>query len=243
MSDDPRLLRDEITLLAQSIDDARAEHDAGDLDDAALATIVERDSARLALARERLAAIVTAPTPSRDPVLEAPRRRRGWLLAVSATCVVVALVVGVIAAADPFASTPSPPRITNAIKLLGLLDAGERAVADNEPLRALTAYDAALHLDPHDAEALVESGWLRYEQGLAEHRASWVRAGAASLRHAVVVAPNDAAAHLYDGIVLDQYDKDRDAARHQLLRAGDLPESQVEQSITATLLALLDPKR
>jgi len=243
MSDERALLLDEIALLTRSIEDAHAEHAAGDLDDVSLEAIESRDGVRLALARGRLAAMVDAQSSPPVDVRGAARRRRGWLLAVSAACLAVALVVGVLAATDPFASAPTPPRITNSIKLLGLLLAGEQAVDKGQSMRALTAYDAALRLDPSNAEALIESGWLRYEQGVAQQLPSWVRAGASRLAHAVVVAPNDAAAHLYDGIVLVQYDKDRSAARTQLLRAGDLPESQYEQSVTATFLELLDPKR
>jgi hypothetical protein len=243
MSNDPELLRDEIALLLASIDDARAEHAAGDLDGASFAEVVGRDEARLADARERLARLTLPPTTSVASVHGSEGHRRVRLLAVSAACVVLAVAVGVLAATDPFAPARRPPRITTSLKVVGLLIVGEKAVASNEPLRALTAYDAVLRLDPNEPEALIESGWLRYEEGLAQHRPGWVRAGASTLSRAVVVAPNDAAAHLYDGIVLYQYDKDHRAALAQLLRAGDLPESQFEQSVTGTFLALLEPKR
>lgn len=242
MTADADQLRDELTLLLASIADARTEHQAGDLDDTSLAAIVERDGARIAEVRGRLARLGAASPAVPDAPRPAARRRRGRLLAVAATSLVVAVVVAVLAATDPFATAPPAPRVTRADQVLGLLDAGEKAVAQGDQLQALTAYDAALRLAPHDAEALIESGWLRYEQGLALHREAWVRAGAATLRHAVVVAPTDAAAHLYDGIVLYQYDRDHGAALHQIVRAGDLPESQLEQSVTATFLAILEPR-
>lgn len=239
---DADLLADELLLLLASIADARAEHEAGDLDDDALAAIVQRDGARVAEVRARLAGLASgqpaAPVTGRPP----HRRRRARLLVVAATSLTIAVAVVVLAAVNPFAAAPAPLRVTKAVQVLGLLVVAEKAVADGEQLRALTAYDAVLRLDPRDAEALIESGWLRYEQGLAQHREGWVRAGAATLQSAVVVAPNAAAAHLYDGIVLYQHDRDRTAALHQILRAGDLPESQFEQSVTATFLAILEPK-
>jgi tetratricopeptide (TPR) repeat protein len=240
---DADLLADELSLLLASIADARAEHEAGDLDDDALAAIVQRDGARVAEVRARLSELATSPPAA--PAAERPRdRRRGTrLLVVAATSFAVVVAVVVLAAANPFAAAPAPLRVTKAVQVLGLLVVAEKAVAQGEQLRALTAYDAVLRLDPRDAEALIESGWLRYEQGLAQHREGWVRAGAATLRRAVVVAPNVAAAHLYDGIVLYQHDRDRAAALHQILRAGELPESPFDQSVTATFLAILEPKR
>jgi cytochrome c-type biogenesis protein CcmH/NrfG len=235
---DAAALGDEIELLVASIDDARAEHAAGDLDDASLARIEARDGARLDDARRRLASMRSEPATPRD-VEAGSRRRRARLLAVAAVAAVVAVAVAVLAATDPFATPAPPPRVTEAVKVLGLLDLGESAVAHGEQLRALTAYDAVLRLEPSDAEALIESGWLRYEQGLALHRPGWVHDGAATLRRAVAVAPDEAAAHLYDGIVLYQLDHDRAGAVVQLQRAGDLPESEFEQSVTAEFLAIL----
>ena len=240
---DADLLADELSLLEASIADARAEHEAGDLDDDALAAIVRRDGARLAEVRARLGELASGPPAALGTVPLAHRRRRARLLVVAATSLAVVVAVVVLAATNPFAAGPAPLPVTRNVQLLGLLVVAEKAVAEGEQLRALTAYDAVLRLDPRDAEALIESGWLRYEQGLAQHDEGWVRAGAATLRRAVVVAPNAAAAHLYDGIVLYQYDRERTAALRQIQRAGDLPESSFEQSVTATFLAILEPKR
>lgn len=239
-------LRDEIAVLVASIDDARREHAAGDLDDHSLVLVVERDEARLAAARARLARIEEDPAERAcGPVAARSGRsggRRG-LLAVAAACLVLATTAVVLAATDPFASAPRPPRITRPLTVSGLLFVAELAVEEGAPLRALSAYEAVLRLDPTNDEALVESAWLRYEEGHALHRPGWIRAGAAGLRHAVAVAPRDAAAHLYDGIALFQYDRDPAAARDQIERAGELPETKSEQGLTQTFLAILGPSR
>jgi tetratricopeptide (TPR) repeat protein len=241
VSGDAANLGDEIELLARSLEDARAEHARGELDDASLAAIERRDGARLADARASLAALGAATPSAPRPATSAagPRRRPRWLLGVAAGCLVVAVGAVALAAADPFAG-PAPAGSTASGKVHGLLLVGEVLVGSDHPLRALTAFDAALRLAPRNPEALVESGWLRYEAlGLGHHRPAEIARGAATLRRAVRLAPHDAAAHLYFGIVLFQHDRDATAARAQLLAALALPESPAEQALTYALLTRL----
>jgi tetratricopeptide (TPR) repeat protein len=230
--------RDEIELLERSLADARAEHARGDLDDASLTELEAREGARLAAARARLdgaSASAVTRAASGDPARR-PRRRR--LLVVSTLCAALVCAVVVLAATDPFASTPRPAPLDAAGRVAALLITAEGEVARGHQLQALTLYDAVLRLEPSNGEALIESGWLRYELGLGRHDAAWIREGAARLARAVVVAPSQAAAHLYDGIVLLQR-RDRAGAITQLLRAEALPETAYQQSITALFLVQL----
>ena len=251
MTDEQRALRDEITLLRRSIDDARAEHARGELTDAGLAAIELRDTAKLDDATARLVGAEPRSVTGDDAATGskaarvAPRRPR-WLLAAAAACVVLAVAVAVVAAATPF-SPPTGP-ITGAARVQVLLVAAELEVAraaqsrghaqQGHAMRALTLYDAILRLDPTDPEALAESGWLRYEAGLGARDAAEVAAAEAQLRHAVALAPREAAGHLYYGIVLLQHDANRRAALAQLWRAAALPENGVEESLTAQFIAL-----
>jgi cytochrome c-type biogenesis protein CcmH/NrfG len=242
VSRDAAALRDEVELLVRSLEDARAEHARGELDDASLAAIERRDGARLADARAALGAIATsaAPTAGAPASSAHPRRRARWLLGVAAACLALAVGVVAVAAADPFTRSPSVPAATTAGKVKDLLTVAEVLVGTKHPLRAITAFDAVLRLAPRNAEALVESGWLRYEDlGLGDHRAAQVALGAAALRRAVRLAPNDAAAHLYWAVVLYQHDHNTSAARTQAMRALSLPGSAADKAIAYALLAHL----
>ncbi len=242
MSADADTLRDEIELLTRSLEDARAEHARGELDDEGLETIERRDGARLAAAEAELAAL--APQLQRraaTPDTTGPRRRPRWLLGVAGACLAVLLGVLVVAAVNPFARAvhPRAPSTTSG-KVQALLFEAELLVKGQHQLRALTTYDAVLSLAPKNPEALVESGWLRYEYpGLGAHDPAQIALGAAELARAVRLAPGSAAAHLYWGIVLYQHDHDDRAARAQMIRAASLPESKLDQRITETFMYLL----
>jgi hypothetical protein len=242
VSSDPIALRDEIELVQRSLDDARDEHDRGELDDEGLAAIERRDGARLADAMARLAAIApVVPASEAGRADLGPRRRPRWLLAVALACLAVAVAVVVLAVADPFASPvhPKAPTSTSG-KVQALVDEAEVLVNGGHELRALTAYDAVLALSPKNAEALVESGWLRYEYpGLGAHDPAQVDLGVAELAHAVRVAPSSAAAHLYWGIVLYQHFHDTRGARAQLIRAAQLPEDTAEVALNEAFIYTL----
>ena len=245
MSTDAAALGDEIDLLVRSLEDARAEHARGELDDEGLAAIERRDGERLTAARAALATLdEQAQDPDRSVARVAPdvaTRRPRRLLAVAGTSFAAAIAVIVLAAANPFATAPKtvPVRTTKA-KVHALLYVAEVYVTTGQPLRALTSYDAVLRLAPRNPEALVESGWLRYEfAGLGADNRAQTGLGAAEVRRAVHLAPSLAPAHLYDGIVLYQHFHDRTAALAQLVRAGTLPETKAEQWLTATFLRVV----
>jgi hypothetical protein len=136
----------------------------------------------------------------------------------------------------------APIHVGPAARVQVLLFSAEFEVAQKHTLRALTLYDAVLKLDPASPEALAESGWLRYEYGLGIRSVREERAGEAQLARTIRLAPREAAGHLYYGIVLFQRHRDRTRAIAQLQRAAELPESSVEQSLTAAFLSLLQPR-
>jgi hypothetical protein len=236
---DADALRDEVALLRRSLEDARAEHARGELDDDAIAAIEQRDEARLKGALERLAAI--GSDEGVDPVAPAasnrPGARRSRRLVVSCTLVLVlaAATIGVVLG-RPFAAATPPLQLNIVQKVAVLLVQAELFVAAKQDARAITAYDAVLRLEPRNAEALIESGWLRYESGILGHEPGEVDLGAALLARAVALAPRDGASHLYYGIVLLQHFHDPKAAKAQVIRSAALPESKSEESITSTFL-------
>jgi hypothetical protein len=245
-------VRDEVELLERSLADARAEHAKGDLSDASFAQIEAREGARLVSARSRLDEAHRATADALPGTGRSARTAdRGRFLVVAAVCVVLAAAAVLLAVTDPFAGPPKVVHLNAAGRISALLIAAEAEVAGGHQLQALTLYDAVLLLEPSSDEALIESGWLRYELGLGRHDRAWILGGAAQLAHAVLVAPTQASAHLYDGIALMQlHGCLRRATRHlslaacrgaidQLARSGELPETAYQQSITALFLAEL----
>jgi hypothetical protein len=243
VSADAAALRDEIRLLTRSIDDAAAEHERGELGDADYEAIVRRDGARLEAARQRLgelegghaASPAAEPAAPPAPAAESRRRRPKWLLVLAVACLLVAVAIPVLASRR---SGQAPITVTPAARVQVLLLAAEQELAEGQSLRALTAYDAVLRLAPDNAEALAESGWLRYEAAAGSNDPKDEARGEAQLRRAIVVAPGQAAGHLYLGIVLLDHDRDPAAALAQLKIAAGLPESAAEQNLTAAFLAL-----
>jgi tetratricopeptide (TPR) repeat protein len=241
VSADADALRDRVELLMRSLDDARGEHARGDLDDASLDAIERRDGARLAAARAELATLEPDVLAETRPPARGASPRPRWLLGVAVASLAVAVGIVAIAATDPFArATRLHLPSTRQAKVASLVIAAEVLVTQRHWLRALTAYDAVLRLAPRNAEALVESGWLRYEYpGLGGHDPHEVALGVIELHRAERLAPNDAAAHLYWGIVLYQHFHDPRGARAELLRAASLHESPGDARLAMALIYAL----
>jgi cytochrome c-type biogenesis protein CcmH/NrfG len=157
------------------------------------------------------------------------------MLALAVACLLIAVAIPVLASRS---SGPAPITVTPAARVEVLLLAAEQQLAEGQTLRALTAFDAVLRLAPNNPEALAESGWLRYEAAAGSNDPVDEARGEAQLRRAIVVAPGQAAGHLYLGIVLLEHDHAPAAALAQLKIAAGLPESAAEQSLTAEFLAI-----
>jgi hypothetical protein len=237
-------LRDEIALRQRSLDDARAEHANGELDDDALAAIERREAPLLAAAEARWVTLedetqTPAPVESAErPKGEPPNRSRLLLAGFVASVAVIAVVL-TLAIADPFGSARAVPKLSPRARVIVLDAVAEIKLAQGHTLQSMTAFDAAARLDPHNAEAIVESAWLHYEYALKTHDPKGAASAAAALARTTRIVPNYAAAHLYDGIVLYQHDHNRTAALAQILRSAELPESLGEQSLTQEFLLVL----
>lgn len=236
-------LREQVELVTRSLDDARREHREGDLDDHTLEMIEERDGARLAALRAELARVESVPAAAGGGAMAgaaAPDPGRGrwrrWSVAGLAACAVL-LAIGLW---DPFSSSPGAPRLTTG-EQAALLQARceEEVDLPSGQAAALGCFDGVLALEPADGEALVESGWLRYELGVERHDGAWIDEGAARLGVAVRREPRLAAAHFYDAVVALQHDHDRTKAIAELRAAVVLPESPSLQSETLAVLSSL----
>ena len=192
----------EIALLEASLADAREEHDAGELDDAAYEAIRLRDTSRLSAAKDARAAlakeaVVEEPLPTAPDKVEAVSsrpKRRGFLLFGSCAVLLVAIVVLVVV----LTSSSSPSAST---QINQLLSRASTYVQEGKITEALPLYTQVLQLDPTQPEALAQSGWLTFEAGSAANATTLMNKGESQIRAAIAVAPSLAAAHLYLGVI------------------------------------------
>jgi hypothetical protein len=66
--------------------------------------------------------------------------------------------------------------------------------------------------DPSNPAALAYAGWLQWNIGTSAHVSSLQRIGRAEVERAVHVAPSYDQGHLFDGLVLENEDRDHAAA-------------------------------
>ncbi len=232
-------LADEIALREASLADARAEHAAGDLDDAGLARIEGRELAALAELRARLP-VAAPPAASRTP-RAARRRRRVWLVVagVAVAGAVALTLVGALALRQPGSSITGGLSLSRAQRVAQLLAAAQADAAGGHEVTALAAYAQVLAIAPDDVVALTQSGWLDFSAGSAAHDVAAVRAGLATLRRAVEVAPQDPAPHLYLGIAASSTPGNAATARAQLRMFLTLAPSRAQRAIAAPYLRAL----
>ncbi|MCL5948012.1 MAG: cytochrome c-type biogenesis protein CcmH [Actinobacteria bacterium] len=69
---------------------------------------------------------------------------------------------------------------------------------------ALSLYHDILAADPHQPQALAESGWITYETGMYSGQAKLIKAGESQVREALDVSPGSYAPHLYLGTIYFQ---------------------------------------
>ena len=195
-------LRDERRLLLASLEDAAAEHAAGELDEASMVELIERDQARLAEVERALAdfdvepedAASTPVRPTDDTDHLAGGHRRWGLLVVGALAIIVALVV-ILVARGGTGSTASPAQIS------ALLAQGDTLAQRGKVAEALAVYSRVLALDPLQPEALSQSGFLTFEAGLSTASPQLTGRGEAQVREAAALAPKDFAPRLYLGVI------------------------------------------
>ncbi|MGC8499376.1 MAG: hypothetical protein ACP5OV_07785 [Acidimicrobiales bacterium] len=227
---------DEIALREASLADARSEHAAGELDDAALARIEARELAALAALR---AAAREEPPP---PAPRRPRRHRRAWLALAGAAVAAAVVVTLLAALgprQPGSSITGGLSLSPAQRVAQLLAAAQADVAAGHEVTALDAYAQVLARAPRNVVALTQTGWLDFSAGSAAKDAAAVAAGLALLRRAIAVAPRDPAPHLYLGIAAASTPGNAGPARTQLRLFEALHPSLAQRAIAAPYLRAL----
>jgi tetratricopeptide (TPR) repeat protein len=212
VADDRRQRLDqERILLEASLDDAEREHRSGELDDEAFALIEARDRARLEAVEAELAELDEEPSavpPAPSTTKQGWVRRNRLVIGLAVVVVALAVVVVVLVADRSTATSPS----ARAAQITTLLDKGDAQVAQGKIAEAIATYDAVLAIDPNQAHALAEAGWLTFEAGNAANSTSLLERGESQVRAAIVADPSLAAARLYLGVILLTAHKDPTAA-------------------------------
>lgn len=227
-------LTDELDFLRRSLDDARLEHEAGDLSDEDYGVLVTRDTARLAEVEAELAALgpeaagpedgapsavgVSSETDS-DAAARPPMatwRKVG--IVVSSLFIVaglVILVVHFVQARQPGQASSGGITVSQAQQIeQQLAQAASLAAtggAKNDQA-ALVLYNGVLATDPSNPAALAGAGWLMWNLGTSSHVAGYTEDGRSEVARAVRVAPTYYQAHLYLGLILANEDHNDAAA-------------------------------
>jgi cytochrome c-type biogenesis protein CcmH len=245
--------------LEQSLADAEAEHDAGDLSDEDHRSIRTRDGARLAAVSARIdgpgepapagrASLATAVRPqapvrsAATPTAGRARSRGAALLmwgAVGAFAAAAVLGVVLLATARQPGqeATGSVPR-TRTEQIAADLDQAASDIDQGDDAGATRLYQSVLAEDPTDEVALSRLGFLEYQVGTDGKDEGLVSDGRAMLARAERLAPGDFAVHLYVGTVLLDHDHDAAGAAVEFDRfLAASPPAQVVAEAASTLRA------
>jgi hypothetical protein len=247
-------LGDEQDFLRRSLQDARLEHEAGDLADEDYDVLVARDSARLAEVEAALATLGPEPTEPSEPAAPgasassetetddaesaATRPMALWRkVGIGASCLLI--VAGVVILVVHFVQTRQPGQASSGsisvsqaqtieqqlAQAASLADSGN---AKNEEA-ALVLYNDVLSEDPSNPAALAGAGWLMWNLGTAAHVAGYVQDGRAEVTRAIKVSPTYYQGHLYLGLILANQDHNNAAAVVQFdeFLADDPPSDEL----------------
>ena len=207
----------------RSLDDARREHEAGDLADEDYDLLVARDSSRLAqvvaelavLGPERSEAELPASASSVEDGAETPATARPpmalWRrIGIVASCLlivagIVILVAHFVQARQPGQASSGSISVSQAQQIEqqlqqadGLANAGG---AKNEQA-ALVLFNDVLAEDPSNPAALASAGWLMWNLGTTSHVAGYTEDGRAEVTRSISVSPTYYQGHLYLGLIL-----------------------------------------
>jgi len=224
-----RDLLDERAFLLRSLADLDAEKDVGDLSATDYEALRDEYTARAAAVLRALEALddaATAPdvppiaragsepsgdaghgaAPTEATVAGTARRRRrrvlvGGAVAAFALAAVV-LVVAEVAARLPGQTSSGSVALNRAQQIEQTLAQAEALETAGNGAQALTLYRKVLSLDPTQAEALAEAGWLEYEAGVSAGNATAAADGQRTEETAERVDPGAYAPHLYLGSML-----------------------------------------
>jgi cytochrome c-type biogenesis protein CcmH/NrfG len=211
-------LEDEAEFLRRSLDDAKSELEAGDLDRADYDALCRRDESRLGAVQAALRVLDVEDKEEEAAEARSSRRRGRWLLFVGIAALVVATTLLALDLASPRA--PGQP-ITGSIKVntrqeitTQLAQAAALVNEDSTTAtqEALTIYAHVLSEDPRQPQALAETGWLEWEAGMHGDQQSLRTEGATLVKQSLVIEPDDYAAHLFLGTIDFEGDHDTAAA-------------------------------
>jgi hypothetical protein len=230
-------LTDEQDFLRRSLDDARREHEAGDLSDEDYDVLVARDAARLTEVEAHLAALGPEPAEQSDPRASSLQASPGtevsdlddaarppmalWRkVGIGASCLlivlgIVILVVHFVQARQPGQAASGGISVSEAQQIeQQLTQAASLASAGGakNDQAALVLYNDVLSADPSNPAALAGAGWLMWNLGTASHVAGYIEDGRSEVTRAVHVAPTYYQAHLYLGLILANQDHNNAAA-------------------------------
>lgn len=235
-------LNDQRQFLRHSLEDARREHEAGDLTDADYEALRQRDEALLAAVESSLAELEAAqdavgPAASGGAVAEAPSgvgvARRLWKLrhrrwfAVAGVVLVAAgaflLVHALTAPRLPGETATGTIDLNTAQKIQRQLAQARTLVRGGDVTEALALYGTVLAEDPKQPVALAEWGWLDWQAASKVKEQNVAAEGASALEEAVRLDPKLFAAQYYLGTVLVEEGAAKKAVPHFSRFLADRP--------------------
>jgi hypothetical protein len=252
-SDERWYLTDQQDFLRRSLDDARREHDAGDLSDEDYDVLVTRDSARLTEVEAELSALGPEPAevsePDAQPAVSSatessdaddalrPPMAMWRKVGIGASCLLIAagvtiLVAHYVQARQPGQASSGGITVSQAQQIeqqLGQAASLASAGGAKNDEAALVLYNEVLSTDPSNPAALAGAGWLMWNLGTSSHVAAYTEDGRSEVTRAVRVSPTYYQGHLYLGLILANEDHNNAAAVVQFdeFLADDPPASEV----------------
>jgi tetratricopeptide (TPR) repeat protein len=217
-------LNDQREFLVRSIADARAEHEAGDLNNEDFSLLVRRDQRKLAeveaelerlgpLLREPDDALTTMTAPSSPDSPEIPSRRRRWRIAGMVTCsalIVLGVVLLLVQAVNPrLPGQSTSGGVTQTQAQLIEEQLAQASTLDNSGQLAasLKVYDKVLSEDPNNPRALAESGWVEWSAGASDNSPKVESVGQKAVEKSIRLSPTFYEGPLFLGLILyNQYD-------------------------------------
>lgn len=236
-------LDDRRQFLERSLEDARREHEAGDLTDADYDTLRRRDEEQLAAveasiaeraaARDEEAAGAAAAPETATPRPSLGRRlwalRRQWWFVGAGIALVLAgalvLVHALVAPRLPGQSETGSIDLNTAQRIERQLTEAKTLVRSGHASEALKVYGQVLSEDPRQPVALAEWGWLDWEAASRAKEATVAAEGASALEEAVRLDKKLFAAQYYLGTVLVQEGAPKKAVVHFAQFLADKPTS------------------
>jgi tetratricopeptide (TPR) repeat protein len=239
-------LEDERDFLQRSLDDADREHEAGDLSDQDHSALITRDHGRLRqveAALERLGPAPFDPGAGDAESIAVPGSRRSLWRQIGIIGCCVLIVVGVVILVVHATQTRQPGQSSSGSISQSQAQLIEQQLGEaqtfqeaDQTLAALELYNKVLSEDPQDPDALANAGWLQWKSAFADHSVKVMRTGRTQVERAVKIAPLNADAHLYLGVILINQDDNAAAAQKQFARfLADAPPAAEVHAMAALI--------